>query len=330
MFGLGAPDSPRRPPRGATPAGPAPAASAPRARAWDRHLGAVDHDAIWPLQARADAPERQGGIEQHEVGVDARRQLVHLAGQPPRPGSITLRPTRSMRIGCAASNAYVPSNAVVRTVVSSGGSRRHSSHRYDWMPPTFGGKSLVTSRWLKGRQPRRSRSGACRRCRVPLQHLVVEGDVTLDDRHHVPIGDVAHVAQRDQCVAAEVAGIPPWDVPAAVPGEQLRIVGFEQLHEVDPRVPTVYAERDRDPSEPPVRRADLLTDVASVDPIAERLPELAPENRPAAAPARRGTRRGSTTPWAMIAPRRAAVDATAAPAATIGLRGLLGDREARR
>ena len=32
----------------------------------------------------------------------------------------------------------------MNTVVSLGGNRRHSSNRYDWIPPIFGGKSLVT------------------------------------------------------------------------------------------------------------------------------------------------------------------------------------------
>src|SRR5206468_5514192 len=55
-----------------------------------------------------------------------------------------------------------------RTVVSGPGKRRHSSHRYDWMPPTLGGKSLVTSRWRTGAGPdrergQRARSGRSRR-----------------------------------------------------------------------------------------------------------------------------------------------------------------------
>src|SRR3712207_8025897 len=47
---------------------------------------------------------------------------------------------------------------VVTTATSSGGRRRQSSHRYDWMPPTFGGKSLVTRSDLTdgGRRDRKS------------------------------------------------------------------------------------------------------------------------------------------------------------------------------
>ena len=52
---------------------------------------------------------------------------------------------RSTRNACAASHSAAPAYGVVSTVVSSGRSRRQSSYRYDWIPPSFGGKSLVTT-----------------------------------------------------------------------------------------------------------------------------------------------------------------------------------------
>ena len=46
---------------------------------------------------------------------------------------------RSTRKGCArVERARRRRSGVVRTANSSGGSRRHSSHRYDWMPPDLG------------------------------------------------------------------------------------------------------------------------------------------------------------------------------------------------
>ncbi len=44
----------------------------------------MEHDPVGALEARADAPERHCGVEQHEVGVDARRQLVDLADEAAR------------------------------------------------------------------------------------------------------------------------------------------------------------------------------------------------------------------------------------------------------
>ncbi len=49
-----------------------------------------------------------------------------------------------MANGCAASQSAAPGYGVVSTCVSSGGRRRHSSYKYDWMPPILGGKSFVT------------------------------------------------------------------------------------------------------------------------------------------------------------------------------------------
>src|SRR3981189_1872303 len=65
---------------------------------------------------------------------------------------------RSMRNPASASHALVAAWGVVSTVVAARGSRDHSSQRYDWIPPTFGGKSLVTSSELTsgtvGERPR--------------------------------------------------------------------------------------------------------------------------------------------------------------------------------
>src|SRR5436190_8639470 len=63
-------------------------------------------------------------------------------------GHSTVPGTRSTRNGWAASKAGASGWAVVRTANVSGGRRRHNSQRYVWMPPTLGGKSLVTSRCL--------------------------------------------------------------------------------------------------------------------------------------------------------------------------------------
>src|ERR1039458_1050225 len=63
----------------------------------------------------------------------------------PGVGSNTGDLERSIRKPCRRSNSEAPLCALVRTVSSSAGSRRNSSYRYDWMPPSLGGKSLVTS-----------------------------------------------------------------------------------------------------------------------------------------------------------------------------------------
>src|SRR6266487_6447465 len=62
----------------------------------------------------------------------------------PGAGSSTRWRVRSMLNGCAASQSAAPGYGVVSTCVSSGGRRRQSSYRYDWMPPILGGKSFVT------------------------------------------------------------------------------------------------------------------------------------------------------------------------------------------
>ena len=58
-----------------------------------------------------------------------------------------------MRNACSRSNRSASAYGLVSTVTSPAGSRRHSSHRYDWMPPILGGKSLVTRRWRITRRP---------------------------------------------------------------------------------------------------------------------------------------------------------------------------------
>src|SRR4051812_21905698 len=169
----------------------------------------------------------------------------------PGHGTNTGSRLRTMRNGAAASNSAAPAWGVVRTATSSGGKRRHSSQRYDWMPPTLGGKSLVTSRWRTVSRSSRHRQ------RVELglhDWIVVTGrqqvgpsqlgggpdGVGPDDGIFVVQGGrqrsldlrlaaVAAVAQHDQGVAADVPSLPAWDVPAAEVVEDLVVGGGQQI-----------------------------------------------------------------------------------------------------
>src|SRR5215207_10650320 len=117
---------------------------------------------------------------------------------------------RTTRNGCCASHAASPSWCVVKTVASADGSRRQSSWRYDWIPPIFGGKSLVTSRPVTAA---RSRQGGRLDGRRPhlrdrrhVARLVLrEPAAQEDERERGEAGRCAERARvaRERCDAAE-------------------------------------------------------------------------------------------------------------------------------
>ena len=95
----------------------------------DGDLGAVEDEPERPGQAGPEGADGQGRVEQDQLGPDLLRELVdapaqrrarqqHAAPGPGRPGT-----------ACSASHAAASGWAVVSTVTSSGGRRRHSSHR---------------------------------------------------------------------------------------------------------------------------------------------------------------------------------------------------------
>src|SRR4051794_54874 len=68
-------------------------------------------------------------------------------------GNNTGSRVRSITNGCLESNAAAPLYGLVKTANESGGRRRHHSHSSDWIPPIFGGKSLVTKRCFTATPP---------------------------------------------------------------------------------------------------------------------------------------------------------------------------------
>ena len=89
------------------------------------------------------APRGRAGSRKTTPAPTSRARASTRAASP-GVGSRT-GPARTIRKGWAASKAAAPGCDVVSTVTSPAGRRRQSSQRYDWMPPTLGGKSLVTS-----------------------------------------------------------------------------------------------------------------------------------------------------------------------------------------
>src|SRR6185436_13119666 len=86
-------------------------------------------------------------------------------------------------------NWVAPGYAVVSTWVESDGSRRHSSYRYDWMPPTLGGKSLVTRSDVTG-----------------SRDLVGEASLRRHPRHH-PAPEQQHGQHRTHGAGRERAAV---------------------------------------------------------------------------------------------------------------------------
>ena len=112
-----------------------------------RYLGPVKHRRVGQAagsgrSARAEWPGRSPRPRRRP-----RRPSVAPVGARTGLGSSTGSRVRSIRNACVRSKRSASGCGLVSTVTSSGGSRRHSSQRYDWIPPIFGGKSLVTSRW---------------------------------------------------------------------------------------------------------------------------------------------------------------------------------------
>ena len=80
------------------------------------------------VQARADEPERQHRIEEDHVGADLARERVDVARRRVGVGSSTRsRDALDRGTPAARPTRAAPGNGVVSTVVSAGGSRRHSS-----------------------------------------------------------------------------------------------------------------------------------------------------------------------------------------------------------
>ena len=256
----------------------------------------------------SDQAERQRRIEQHELGADTRRRARRSVDRATASGAAPVRSCARRGTAGARSQSGAPAYGVVSTATSSGGSRRHSSHRYDWMPPSLGGKSLVTSRCLIRRQapappalrrsPDRTPCGASRSCRPRRRaaqaacersngSAVVE--VALDEciDRRVTRRRRRCRARRARC-AADTRGIRSGDVPAAVAGEQRVVVRRQQLADRHPRVSSgcsVASFTIRGD----VRRAHLLAVVAAVDAVAERDAVLDAGSRRSSAAARRGS-----------------------------------------
>ena len=243
----------------------------------------------------------------------------------PGCGSSTGSRVRSMRNRCSASHAAAPSYGVVSTAKSAGSSRRHSSQSRVWMPPILGGKSLVTSRcvidgapWIALDRCRRSRGHSRRHGdlgahdRVVIvggrRHQIVEaepgrGPYRVGAQQRVGAGEVAgehrtfgvvtatHVAQHDEGVASEVAGIALGDVPTPVAGHERVVGGGQHLEHRHPGI-GVASRADLDPlvgpgHGAPAGRAHVLAVVAAVEPVTEGDPVARAGRRRCPAPARR-------------------------------------------
>ena len=101
----------------------------PRQRnaAVDHHFRAVcDHDIRRSLKLRTDQPEWQHRVEEHDARIDLTRQRVHTSTSRSRRQQQALGRTLDAEMLLGIPHAR-PSYAVVNTVVSSGGNRRHSS-----------------------------------------------------------------------------------------------------------------------------------------------------------------------------------------------------------
>src|ERR1700677_4470261 len=111
------------------------------------------------------------------------------------------------------------------------------------MPPTLGGKSLVTSRWVTGSRLRpgialdeiTSTQHEGRPPGVLDDHLVIDGQPAAQGGLGGRLGAVANVAQGHQGVTTEIAGMAFGDVPTAVARHELVVGGTEEVEEVDPR-----------------------------------------------------------------------------------------------
>ena len=221
------------------------------------------------------------------------------------------------------------------------------------MPPTLGGKSLVTSRWDTGagssllngprparrarrapsgrgrrrRQPRargrRGRGGGPPRRRAPQQRVVV-GQRGRQRGHHPRVGPVGRVAEHHQGVAPQVPGLPAGHVPAPVAGEQLVVGRGQQVDDVDLGL-RAHVGAGGSPAARSWRRFGGHTSWQSSQPY-RRSPRAARSSRgngpsPAAAtPGSGGRRPRRGRRW----PRGAAVEAPGAGAAAVGDRRRCG------
>ena len=232
----------RRPrPRTASRAGYVPAATMPAAprstrRANgrdDRHpavagdLGAVRDDDVRRRRRGAARAARAGssGRGTRRPRRTSRASASIRSRQPPRRQQHA-GAHASMRNAWSRSHAAASGKAVVSTVVSAGGSRRHSSYRYDWIPPCFGGKSFVTNNdgtrtYQPGAAPRHASARGVGRLQRDAE-LGAAADTQLGER---PLQMVLHGAFGD---AQALRRSPGWSDPDAaarrprVPGATAR------------------------------------------------------------------------------------------------------------
>src|SRR5207244_10308774 len=102
----------------------------------------------------------------------------------------------------------------------------------------------------------------------------------------------AGVAERDERVPAQVAGVVPGDVEPVVPATELLAVGLEPVHERHVRLGPGWKRLVGPPAlDAPVPGADVLADVAAVDPVAERFPVLVRNRLARLRPVREAPRR---------------------------------------
>ena len=192
------------------------------------------------------------------------------------------------------------------------------------MPPTLGGKSLVTSRWVTGRRRRPGRRRPSSPGRPPGvlgEHAGRRPD--SQRRRARPVAGscaVPHVAQGHQRIAPQVAGVAVGDVPAAVGRQQLLVGGLEQVEQVHPGLGCRRSGGGGGSRRSATRLigTDLLALVAPVDPVPQRPPVLLGErtrglHQPGQAPT------GVEHPGGHQGPGRAGGQAAGAAPAPLGV-----------
>ena len=248
-------------------------------------LGAVQHDGVRTSEPGPDQPDRQRGVEHHPA-------RAHLVGQRVDPPDERRRGQQDLLAGAhhpvrllGVPRRGRPSYGVVSTAKVDGSRRRHSSQSIVWIPPSLGGKSLVTNRWVIGvgrrarrgprdRSPARS-AGADPRVRAaapPRRRGRAAADRRARGsarRRSTTTGSspIADVAEHDERVATHVADVALRDVPASGRASTTSSSGSSRstrsAHGVSSPVACTLGRAA-------VRRAHLLALVAAVDAVAER------------------------------------------------------------
>src|SRR5438270_10173244 len=106
------------------------------------------------------------------------------------------------------------------------------------------------------------------------EHLVRSRDGLTERRLDARIVAVTDVPEDHEGVPPQVPRLAPRDVPASVPRQQLLVRRLEQLEQRHPWFVARPRRRWRATLLQPVRWADLLAVVASVEAVAECLAEL--------------------------------------------------------